>query len=72
MKLTFKKLDGTISEKEIDFSQPIGKSLNVQKDLFYFIDLEDSYKVKCCKLSRINKSKTDEKVLMIIENLKQY
>ena len=72
MKLTFKKLDGTISEKDIDFSQPIGKSLNVQKDLFYFIDLDDSYKLKSCKLSRINKSKTDEKILMIIENLKNY
>ena len=41
MKLTFKKLSGEVSTKEICFSTPISKSINRQKDLFYFIDLND-------------------------------
>ena len=76
MKLTFKKLSGEITSKEICFSSPISKSINRQKDLFYFIDLNDKdysgYKLKCCKLSRIVKNRTDEQILMIIENQKNY
>lgn len=77
MKLTFTKLStGKIVSKEITFAQPISKSVNKAKDLFYFIDLEDKdatgYKLKSCKLSRIVKNKTDEQILMFIEKLKNY
>ena len=76
MKLTFKKLSGEITSKDICFSTPISKSINRQKDLFFFIDLNDKdysgYKLKCCKLSRIIRNKTDEQILMIIENQKNY
>jgi len=74
MKLTFTKLStGKVVSKEITFAQPISKSVNKAKDLFYFIDLEDKdttgcYKVKSCKISKINKNKTDKMILNIIKS----
>jgi len=75
MKLTFiKKSTGKIVSKDITFAQPISKSVNKAKDLFYFIDLDDKdttghYKIKCCKISKIDKNRTNQ---IILNTIKQY
>jgi hypothetical protein len=68
MKLTFTKTDGTKTTRNVAFASPISKSVNKAKDLFYFIDLDSkdhltgTYNLKCCKISRINKKKSDFKI----------
>ena len=73
MKLTFTKVStGKKVVKDIAFSSPISKSVNKAKDLFYYIDLNDkchitgTYKIKCCRLSKIDKKKTDFEILYTI------
>jgi len=72
MKLTFTKVStGKKVSKEIAFPSPISKAVNKAKDLFYFIDLKEKdstghYKIKCCRLSKIDKNKTDFEVLYTI------
>lgn len=73
MKLTFTKVStGKKVIKDIAFSSPISKSVNKAKDLFYFIDLNDkchvtgTYNLKSCRLSKIDKKKTDFEILYTI------
>jgi hypothetical protein len=73
MKLTFTKVStGKKVIKDIAFSSPISKSVNKAKDLFYYIDLNDkchitgTYKIKCCRLSKIDKKKTDFEIIYTI------
>jgi hypothetical protein len=73
MKLTFTKVStGKKVVKEIAFASPLSKSVNKAKDLFYFIDLDSkchitgTYNLKSCKLSKIDKKKTDFEIIYLI------
>lgn len=75
MKLTFiKKSDGKISEKNIAIPSH-GRPVQTEKDLFFYIDLDDKRigsHPKSCKISKIIWSKTDEKVKVVFDLLKGY
>lgn len=73
MQLTFTKVStGKKVIKDIAFASPLSKSVNKAKDLFYYIDLNDkchitgTYNLKCCKISKIDKNKTDFEILYTI------
>jgi len=73
MQLTFTKVStGKKVIKEIAFASPLGRSIKKDKDLFYYIDLNEkchitgTYKLKSCKISKIDKKKTDFEILYTI------
>ena len=73
MKLTFTKVStGKKTTKEIAFASPISRSVKKDKDTFFYIDLNEkdhitgTYKLKSCKISKIDKNKTDFEVLYTI------
>ena len=76
MKLTFTKVStGKKVSKEIAIPTPSSRAVNKAKDLFYFIDLNEKdstgyYKIKCCKLSKIDKNRTDFEVLRFLNEQK--
>jgi len=74
MKLTFTKVStGKKVTRDVAFASPISRSVKKDKDLFYFIDLNEkdnftgSYKVKCCRISKIDFNKSDYKVKKLIK-----
>jgi len=74
MKLTFTKVStGKKVTKNIAFNSPLSGSINRAKDLFYFIDLDSkdhltgSYNLKCCRISKIDLSKSDFKINKLIK-----
>jgi hypothetical protein len=73
MKLTFIKLStGKLSEKNV-LIPSVGKTINKQKDLLYFYDMDDKdatghYKLKSCRISKIVSHKTNEYLLKMIKS----
>jgi len=74
MKLTFTKVStGKKVTKNIAFNSPLSGSINRAKDLFYFIDLDSkchltgTYNLKCCRISKIDLSKSDFKINKLIK-----
>lgn len=73
MRLTYTKVStGKKVTYDIAFSSPKSRSVKKEKDMFFYLDLNDQchitgdYKLKSCKISKIDKNKTDFEVLYLI------
>lgn len=73
MKLTFTKVStGKKSTYDIAFASPVSRSVKKDKDTFFYIDLNDkchvtgTHKLKSCKISKIDKKKTDFEIIYLI------